>query len=76
VAAGGGLFGVDALGLTSSSSHSGVTLRKGGALLGMDDWKEGVNGVYCSGLEAMDSPLDQASAHAGRDGLEGNLGLG
>ena len=42
----------------------------------MDDWKEGVDGVYCSGLEAMDSPLDQASAHAGRDGLEGNWGLG
>ena len=76
MAAGGGLFGVDESRLTSSSSHSGVTLRKGGSLLGMDDWKEGVDGVYCSGLGAVDSPLDQASAHAGRDGLEGNLGLG
>ena len=76
MAAGGGSSWIDALGLTSSSSHSGVVLRTGGALLGIDDWKGGVNGVYCSGLEAVDSPLDQASAHAGRDGLEGNLGLG
>jgi len=51
-------------------------LRMGGALLGMEDWKEGVEGVYCSGLGAVDSPLDQASAHAGRDGFEGTRGLG
>jgi hypothetical protein len=35
-----------------------------------------VGGVYCSGLGAVDSPLDQARAHAGRDGLEGKRGLG
>jgi hypothetical protein len=52
-------------------------LRMGGALLGMDDWKErGVSGVWASGLGAVDAPLDQASAHAGRDGLEGKRGLG
>jgi hypothetical protein len=35
-----------------------------------------VDGVYCIGLGAVDSPLDQASAHAGRDGLEGARVLG
>jgi hypothetical protein len=35
-----------------------------------------VDGEYCSSLGAMDSPLDQARAHAGRDGLEGKRGLG
>jgi hypothetical protein len=35
-----------------------------------------VDGVYCSGLGAVDSPLDQARAHAGRDGLEKTRGLG